>query len=478
MAKSTTKIKTRYVCNSCGSDTPKWLGKCPECGAWNSLEEQVVQDKKNRMDMVEHYHQGDLVELLRLQEIVYSEEDRLKTGMGELDRTLGGGLVPGSLVLLGGEPGIGKSTLLLQSAFHMAENQGQPVIYVSGEESAQQIKSRAQRLGFEQSENFFLLAETEMQTIMGILDQKRPAVAILDSIQAVYDSRLESPPGGISQVKNTCNLLLKLAKQKQISIWIIGHVNKDGDIAGPKVLEHMVDAVLYFEGERYRSFRLLRTIKNRFGATHEVGVFEMRGSGLEAVENPSALFLSEYTAEISGSAIGVTMEGSRPLLVEIQALSYSSFANFPKRSANGIGHQRLIQILAVLEKRVGLNLSKSDVLVNVVGGLAIEEPAADLAVAMALVSGVRDLPLEGRTVFLGEVGLAGEIRSVAQLERRLIEACKLGFTRAVVPTSNLPLKENVEGIEIIGVKKLTEAIRTLKGADKDSPAAAKNQAPK
>jgi DNA repair protein RadA/Sms len=460
------KIKTKYICNACSGETPKWMGKCPECGAWNSLEEQIVQDKKNRLDILDRYSQGELVELLRLQEIVYSEDQRLKTGLGELDRALGGGLVPGSLVLLGGEPGIGKSTLLLQSAFHMAETQGQAVIYVSGEESAQQIKSRAQRLGFEQSENFFLLAETEMQTIVAILDQHRPAVAILDSIQSVYDSRLESPPGGISQVKNTCNLLLKLAKQKQISIWIIGHVNKDGDIAGPKVLEHMVDAVLYFEGERYRSFRLMRTIKNRFGATHEVGVFEMTGIGLEAVENPSALFLSEYTAEISGSAIGVTMEGTRPLLVEIQALSYSSFASFPKRSANGIGHQRLIQILAVLEKRVGLNLAKSDVLVNVVGGLAIEEPAADLAVAMALISGVRDLPLDERTVYLGEVGLAGELRSVAQLERRLLEACKLGFTRAIVPASNLPLKEKVPGMEIIGVKKLTEALRTLKGAEK------------
>ncbi|PIQ23605.1 DNA repair protein RadA [bacterium (Candidatus Blackallbacteria) CG17_big_fil_post_rev_8_21_14_2_50_48_46] len=462
------KIKTRYLCNSCGADTPKWMGKCPECGAWNSLEEQLVQDKKNRMDLVQRYGHGDMVELLRLQEIAYTETDRLKTGLGELDRALGGGLVPGSLVLLGGEPGIGKSTLLLQSAFHMAEKQGQEVIYVSGEESAQQIKSRAQRLGFDQSENFFLLAETEMQTIVPLLDQRRPAVAILDSIQAVYDSRLESPPGGISQVKNTCNLLLKLAKQQHICIWIIGHVNKDGDIAGPKVLEHMVDAVLYFEGERYRSFRLMRTIKNRFGATHEVGVFEMTGVGLEAVENPSALFLAEYTAETSGSAVGVTMEGTRPLLVEIQALSYSSFASFPKRSANGISHQRLIQILAVLEKRVGLNLSKSDVLVNVVGGLTIEEPAADLAVAMALISGVRDIALDGRTVYLGEVGLAGEIRSVAQLERRLLESCKLGFTRAIVPCSNLPLKEKIEGMEIIGVKKLTEALRTLKGSEKGS----------
>lgn len=455
------KIKTRYICNDCGAESPKWMGKCLECGAWNSLEEQLVQEKKNRLDLSQKYSHGDVVELLRLQEIAYTEMDRLKTGLGELDRALGGGLVPGSLVLLGGEPGIGKSTLLLQSAFSIAEQQGHAVIYISGEESAQQIKSRAQRLGFEQSQNFFLLAETEMQTIVSLLEQRRPVVAILDSIQAVYDSRLESPPGGISQVKNTCNLLLKLAKQQQITIWIIGHVNKDGDIAGPKVLEHMVDAVLYFEGERYRSFRLLRTIKNRFGATHEVGVFEMTGLGLAVVENPSALFLSEYTAETSGSAVGVTLEGTRPLLVEIQALSYSSFANFPKRSANGISHQRLVQILAVLEKRVGLNLSKSDVLVNVVGGLSIEEPAADLAVVLALVSGARDLVLDGRTVYLGEVGLAGEIRSVSQLERRLLEATKLGFTRAVVPAANLPLKEPLAGLEIIAVRKLTEALRTL-----------------
>lgn len=462
------KFKTRYVCDHCGAESPKWLGKCLECGAWNSFQEQLISPQKHRLDSDQIYAQGEAVELLRLQEIAYHEADRLKTGLQELDRAVGGGLVPGSLVLLGGEPGIGKSTLLLQSAFCMAEQQGHPVIYISGEESAQQLKARAQRLGFEQSQNLFILAETEMQTILSVLAQRQPVLAILDSIQAVYDSRLESPPGGVSQVKNTCNLLLKLAKQKQITIWIIGHVNKDGDIAGPKVLEHMVDTVLYFEGERYRSFRLLRTIKNRFGATHEVGVFEMTGLGLQGVDNPSALFLSEYTAGTSGSVVGVTLEGTRPLLVEIQALSYASCANFPKRSANGIHLQRLIQILAVLEKRVGLNLSKFDVLVNVVGGLSIEEPAADLAVALALVSGVRDIPLDGQTVCLGEVGLAGEIRSVSQLERRLLEAAKLGFMRALVPAANLPLQEVVEGLEIVGVCKLTEALRVLHPEKKSS----------
>lgn len=464
MSKAASKQpKLRYICQSCGADFPKWGGKCSECEAWNSLEEQWVKPKNavsNRLAESTWQH-ADPVELLRLQDIRYQEEDRLQSGMGELDRVLGGGMVPGSLILLGGEPGIGKSTLLLQAAFYMAERMKHSIIYVSGEESAQQIKSRASRLGFDASDKFSLLAETDMEAIVKILEQTRPAVAILDSIQAVYDPRLESAPGSISQVKNTCNLLMKLAKQMGISIWIIGHVNKDGDIAGPKVLEHMVDTVLYFEGERYRSFRLLRTIKNRFGATHEVGIFDMTGLGLEEVENPSALFLSEFEGDSIGSAIVATLEGTRPLVVEIQALSYSSYANFPKRSSNGIPFQRLTQIIAVLEKRIGLNLSKSDVLVNVVSGLTIEEPAADLGVAMALISSARNLALDRRTLFIGEIGLGGELRAVNQIERRLKEAVKLGFSKAIVPIQSLPLREAVEGVEVIGVRKLMEALKFL-----------------
>lgn len=455
------KIKKRFVCQSCSAEFPKWMGKCSECQSWNSLEEQLVQPVNNRLSQQKWQH-ADPVELLRLQEINYLEQDRLYSGIAELDRALGGGMVPGSLVLLGGEPGIGKSTLLLQSAYWMAEKKQYRVIYVSGEESAQQIKSRAQRLGFSHSEYFQLLPETQLETIMAILDQQQPAVVILDSIQAVYDSRLESPPGSVSQVKNTCNLMMKLAKQQGISTWIIGHVNKDGDIAGPKVLEHMVDTVLYFEGERYRSFRLLRTIKNRFGATHEVGVFDMTGSGLAEVTNPSALFLSEYNGDNSGSAIVPTLEGTRPLLVEIQALTYSTYANFPKRSSNGIPYQRLIQIIAVLEKRVGLNLSKSDALVNVVSGLEVAEPAADLGVAMALVSSVRNVALDRKTLYLGEVGLGGEIRTVSQLERRLKEGLKLGFERAIVPQNNLPLdNQDLKGMELVGVKTVMQALKTI-----------------
>lgn len=459
------KIKTRYICQSCNADFPKWMGRCSECQAWNSLEEQLVKPKNatvNRLTTASQaWAHADQVELLRLQDIKYQEEDRLKSGLGELDRVLGGGMVPGSLILLGGEPGIGKSTLLLQSAFFMAEKMNHRVIYVSGEESATQIKSRASRLGFEASEQFNLLPETDMEAIVALLERTRPDVAVIDSIQAVYDPRLESAPGSISQVKNTCNLLMKLAKQLGISVWVIGHVNKDGDIAGPKVLEHMVDTVLYFEGERYRSFRLLRTIKNRFGATHEVGIFDMTGIGLEEVENPSAMFLSEFDGDNIGSAIVATLEGTRPLVVEIQALSYSSHANFPKRSSNGIPFQRVTQIIAVLEKRVGLNLAKSDVLVNVVSGLNIEEPAADLGVAMAMISSIRNLALDRRTLFIGEVGLGGELRGVNQLERRLKEAVKLGFSRALVPAHNLPLREPVEGIEVIGVRKLLEALKYL-----------------
>ncbi|MGV3524885.1 MAG: DNA repair protein RadA [Candidatus Sericytochromatia bacterium] len=466
------KAKIRYVCQSCHADYPKWMGKCDACQSWNSLEEQLVQPKNNRLAAATAaWAHADTVELMRLQDIRYAEEDRLCSGLGELDRVLGGGMVPGSLILLGGEPGIGKSTLMLQSAFAMAEQMGHAVVYVSGEESAQQIKSRASRLGFDNSERFHLLAETDMQNVLTLLEQTRPAVAVIDSIQAVYDSRLETAPGSVSQVKNTCNLLLKLAKGQGISIWVIGHVNKDGDIAGPKVLEHMVDTVLYFEGERYRSYRLLRTIKNRFGATHEVGVFDMTGIGLEEVANPSALFLSEFDGENSGSAIVATLEGTRPMLVEIQALSYPSYANFPKRSSNGIPFQRLIQLIAVLEKRVGLNLSKSDVLVNVVSGMAIEEPAADLGVALALVSTVRNLALDRRTLFIGEVGLGGEIRAVNQLERRLGEALKLGFTRAIVPAHNLPLREPLPGLEVVGVKKLFEALRFLPREDKEKASA-------
>ncbi len=453
------KIKKQFVCQECAAISPRWMGKCTECNAWNSLEEKLVQKQTNRLaTSQETWQHVDQTELLRLQDINYSEADRQLTGLEELDRALGGGMVPGSLILLGGEPGIGKSTLLLQAAYLMS--QGLRVIYVSAEESAQQIKSRASRLGFESSDQFHLLAETQLDKILAILEQAQPEVVILDSIQAVYDSRLETTPGSVSQVKNTCNLMMKLSKQQGISSWIIGHVNKDGDIAGPKVLEHMVDTVLYFEGERYRSFRLLRTMKNRFGATHEVGVFDMTHQGLKEVTNPSALFLAEYDGDNSGSVIVPTLEGTRPILIEIQALTYASYANFPKRSSNGIAYQRLIQLIAVLEKRVGLNLSKSDVLVNVVSGLEIEEPAADLGVAMAMISSFRNLPLNQHTLYLGEVGLGGEVRAVNQIERRLQEGQKLGFKRAIVPQKNLPLQVETE-MEIIGVKNLMQVLKTI-----------------
>lgn len=456
------KPKTRYTCDECGTESIRWTGQCSACNSWNTLVEHVVLDIKATTTTTMLSYQAQPPQMYYLQDIAMQEHPRLPTGLGELDRVLGGGIVPGSLILLGGEPGIGKSTLLMQTAFYVAETLRKKVIYVSGEESGQQIKLRAERMGFTHSEYFHLLPETEVAVIAQLLESQKPSVAILDSIQAVYDSRLDSPPGSISQVKNTSNLFLKLAKQHDISTWIIGHVNKEGSIAGPKVLEHMVDTVLYFEGERYKSYRLLRTIKNRFGATHEVGVFDMTGLGLAEVSNPSALFLAEFQTDQSGSAIVVTLEGTRPILVEIQALSYPTYTNLPKRSSNGIGYQRLIQIVAVLEKRIGLSLSKADVLVNVVSGLTIDEPAADLGTAMALLSSVRDIAIDPQTVFIGEIGLGGEIRNVNQIELRLKEAVKLGFNRAIIPASALPLQENIPGMTTVGVRKLMEALVHLK----------------
>lgn len=450
------KAKTRYICQECSSEFLRWSGRCSECGNWNTLEEQLVQTKSAQQLSLPTSDKP--LNLVKLQDVQPEDHARISTGLQELDRVLGSGIVPGSLILLGGEPGIGKSTLLMQMGFFIAETLKKTVIYVTGEESGQQVKLRAQRMGLEESEYFYLLPENDIPLILQLLEQEKPTITIIDSIQAVYDSRLNSPPGSISQVKNTANAFLHVAKRNNVATWLIGHVNKDGDIAGPKVLEHTVDTVLYFEGERYKSYRLLRTNKNRFGATNEVGVFEMSGLGLTEVLNPSKLFLAEFDSSSSGSAIISTLEGTRPLLVEIQALCYSTYLNFPKRSTNGVSHQRLIQILAVLEKKVGLNLSKSDVLVNVVSGLQINEPGADLGIAMAVVSSVRDIPIDRKTIFIGEVGLGGEVRNINQIESRLKEAVKLGFNRAIVPASSLPLNEAISGIKTIGIKKLREAI--------------------
>lgn len=447
------KEKTYFLCQSCGYNSLRWLGKCPECGEWNSfLEEVKIESKKDKT------RKAESTALKRLQDISLDSHERILTGFSEFNRALGGGIVKGSLILLGGDPGIGKSTLLLQTSYKLAEQTKKNVIYVSGEESFEQISLRAKRMGLHKSDYFYILAENDINEIAYRLKENSPVFAVIDSIQAVYDKNLDSMTGSITQVRNNAAILLNLAKSQNIAMSIVGHVNKEGNLAGPKVLEHIVDTVLQFEGERYRSYRILRAIKNRFGPTSEIGVFEMTGDGLIEVTNPSELFLAEYSAEHSGCAIVVTLEGTRPILVEVQALAYPSGTPMPRRLANGMDYNRLVQILAVLEKRIGLPLSKLDVVVNVVGGLKIEEPAADLGVAIAIISTLRDIPVMNNTVFLGEIGLMGEIRSVGQLEHRLKECVKLGFNKAIVPNKCLPLKEKIQGCEIIGVKRILDAL--------------------
>jgi DNA repair protein RadA/Sms len=459
------KIKTRYSCQECGSNFPKWMGKCSECGSWNSLVEETVNTDAEKPP-VRNYglgYTGDSlkkVKPIKLQDISYREEDRIVTDLDEFNRVLGGGIVPGSMVLLGGDPGIGKSTILLQTGFALAQK-GKKILYVTGEESLQQVKLRAKRMGIDTSDNFFLLAETDINHIVQMIKDAQPDMAVIDSIQSIYDPQTDSAPGSVSQVRNTSQHLLHLAKSNNIAMLIIGHVTKEGSLAGPKVMEHMVDTVMYFEGEKYKSYRLIRAVKNRFGATNEVGIFDMTADGLKEVTNPSGLFLSEYNGENSGSCVIATIEGTRPIMIELQALAYPTYSTIPRRSTIGFEYNRLNQILAILEKRIGINLSKSDVLVNVVGGLKITEPAADLGVALAVISSIRDIIMPSDTIALGELGLGGELRMVTQLEQRLKEASKLGFKKAIIPKSNLPVDFSKAGFEIIPVGKLLDAIIRL-----------------
>ncbi|HEY9900031.1 MAG TPA: DNA repair protein RadA [Pantanalinema sp.] len=454
------KLKTKYVCQQCASEQPRWMGKCPECNAWNSLVEEAVSAPAPTGAAKPGTFKSPAIGRApqRLRDVSIHDEERFSSGLGELDRVLGGGVVPGSLVLLGGDPGIGKSTLLLQVAQHLA-GIGRRVLYVSGEESARQIRMRARRLGAE-NDHLYVLAETDMSVIAATLSEVQPEWAVIDSIQAIYDPDLNSAPGSVSQVRGATGTLMRLAKDQGISLCIVGHVTKEGTLAGPRVLEHMVDTVLYFEGDRFKSYRLVRAVKNRFGSTNEVGLFEMQEAGLQEVTNPSAVFLAERTKETTGSAIVSTMEGTRPLLVEIQALVSPSTLASPRRASTGIEHNRMVQILAVLEKRVGLPLSKYDVYVNVVGGLSIEEPAGDLGVALAVASSMRDVALAPEAIAMGEVGLNGEIRGVNGLEARLKEAAKLGFTKAIVPAHSLDDKSLrlPKGLEVVGVNRLYDAI--------------------
>ena len=447
------KTKTQFVCQQCGSVQLKWMGRCPDCGEWNSFVE-VVEERAGHKD-----RSGSGLPRaapIKLSDIQTDRADRIPMAMQEFSRVLGGGIVPGCLVLVSGDPGIGKSTLLMQVAVQIAEAHG-PVLYVSGEESAQQIKMRAERLGGGDS-SLYLLTETDLDEIVLHIAQLKPRLAIIDSIQTMQVNELTSAPGSISQVRECASRLQAIAKSSGTSVFIVGHVTKSGSIAGPKVLEHIVDTVLYLEGDRFHTYRLLRSIKNRFGATDEVGVFEMRGTGMAEVANPSEAFLAERLPNAPGSAIAVTLEGTRPLLVEVQALCSTSAFGLPRRTANGLDMNRLLLIAAVLSKRIGLKLGDQDVFANVIGGLHVGEPAADLAVACAITSSMRDVPVATDMAIIGEVGLSGELRTVGQLAARLNEAAKLGFARVLMPKTHRMADLPKDKIEIVTARSVGEAL--------------------
>lgn len=452
------KVKSKYVCQSCGYETAGYLGKCPECGSWGTFVEELSGVESKTVAPV----LPDVNPPQKLSDIKMNSEIRTTTGIGEFDRVLGGGIVQGSLVLLAGDPGIGKSTILLQTAGELCER-GKKVLYVSAEESAGQIKLRAERLGVT-SDNLYIYPQTNFELIKKHITEMMPDLVIVDSIQAIFTSTIQSSAGSVSQIRECCNSLMGIAKSENVSIIVIGHVTKEGNIAGPKVLEHMVDTVIQFEGDKYKTYRILRSIKNRFGNTSEVGIFEMGTKGLSEVVNPSELFLKEYNqTQTPGSTIIVTSEGTRPLLVEIQALVGTTPYPTPRRIANGVDISRVLQILAVLEKRIGLNLSKQDVYVNVIGGIDVTEPAADLGIALAIITCVRDVIFDSHTAIVGEIGLSGEIRAVNHIDKRINEAQKLGFKRIIVPAAN-DITDEISGIEVVKVKRIIEAItRSVKG---------------
>ncbi|NDJ52568.1 MAG: DNA repair protein RadA [Chloroflexi bacterium] len=452
--------RTVYVCQECGRNAPKPIGRCPNCGEWNSYVEQVAEVSNSKR--VQQRLIGHRSEPQRLTEISGDPWERIPVPIEEFARVLGGGIVPGSIILIGGEPGIGKSTLLLQVAAVIANTVG-PVLYVSGEESARQIKMRAERLDIA-SDDLFLVTETSLSTILDHIQSVQPDLLIVDSIQTTYDDRLDSAPGNVSQVKACATEFQSLAKNNGIPTFLVGHVTKEGSIAGPRVLEHIVDTVLYLEGDAFQAFRLLRSVKNRFGATSEVGVFEMQGYGMAEVTNPSEAFLADRVVNASGSSIVVTMEGTRPLLAEVQGLATpTSFTN-PRRTANGVDVNRLLLLLAVLTRRANIKLFEQDVFVNVIGGLRIDEPAADLSIALAVASSVLDRPLAADLVAMGEVGLSGELRAVSQLPARLNEAAKLGFKHALVPRSARSRQEPLpDVINTIEVRTLADALSAAVG---------------
>jgi len=449
--------KTIFSCQSCGYQSPKWLGRCPDCGRWDTLvEETRVQDPLAGMT-------GGLAsvasEPVSIDAVALEKMERLTTGIQEFDRVLGGGLVPGSLVLIGGDPGIGKSTLMLQALYGLTVNH-QKVLYVSGEESVQQLRIRSKRL-VTASPDLLVVSEINLAAILAMIEKYQPQVLVVDSIQTMFSGDLTSAPGSVSQVRESAMKLMLIAKKTGIPTFLVGHVTKDGAIAGPRLLEHMVDTVLYFEGDRNHVFRILRAVKNRFGSTNEIGVFEMKEKGLEEVQNPSAVFLSERTINAPGSVVTASMEGTRPILVELQALASSTNLGTPRRTILGLDQNRVALLVAVMEKKLGLHLLGHDIFMNVAGGVKVDEPAVDMAIVAAIAASFLDQPVQGNTTVMGEVGLTGEVRAIGQIEIRVAEAKKMGFSRCLVPASNLKRMTAVKGIELIGVQSVSEAVEAL-----------------
>lgn len=449
------KIHTKYVCQSCAYESPRWIGKCPNCGEWNSfVEELSAKASRSSRSVVVKGAAGPI----SIDEVSLAAEPRTPTHLSELDRVLGGGIVPGSVVLIGGDPGIGKSTLMMQMASSLGES---VVLYITGEESVNQIKLRTDRMERKPSRKLLLLAETNLDVIDALLEKNTPDIIIVDSIQTMFRPDMESAPGTVSQVREATAQFIRYAKTRNIPVFLVGHVTKEGVIAGPKVVEHMVDAVLQFEGERHYSYRILRAMKNRFGSTNEIGVFEMHDGGLREVSNPSEVFLSERRSGASGSAVVASIEGTRPLLLEVQALVAPTSYGVPQRTSTGYDSKRLQMLLAVLEKRVGLHVGQFDVFVNVAGGVRVEEPAVDLGMALSIVSSLRDVPVDPHTVVVGEVGLGGEIRTIHQIEKRIGEARKLGFTRLILPRNNLKGVRRNGDMTLTEVETVDQAIAAL-----------------
>ncbi len=450
-----TKIDSRYVCQQCGYESPRWVGRCPNCSQWNTFVEELTQRKVSRSRSTKT---GALSKAVRLDEVDATDEHRMRTSIEEVNRVLGGGIVSGSVILLGGDPGVGKSTLMVQLAAGLKDR---VVLYVSGEESPHQLKLRTERLKIPRLDSMLVLSETNVDVIAEMISRDLPDVIIVDSIQTMFRPQFDSSPGSVAQVREATAVFARIAKEKAIPVFLIGHVTKEGVIAGPKVIEHVVDTVLQFEGEQHYTYRILRAMKNRFGSTNEIGVFEMRETGLHEVKNPSELFLSQRTFGTSGSAVVASVEGSRPILIEVQALVTPSSFNVPQRNTTGFDYRRLGLLIAVLEKRMGILLGQQDVFVNIAGGVRIDEPAVDLGIAVSIISSIRDVPVDSQTVAVGEIGLGGEIRNVGNIEQRIQEANKLGFERVVLPRTNIKGLPRMDGIQLIGVDRIDEAVEAL-----------------